>query len=201
MHQHLYLITPPGADAGFAETLGEALDAAPVAAVLIPRGGRPDAPYADAIRALVPVAQARGAAALADNDPALARAAGADGVHMTGGVDALKAALAALQPDFIVGAGAGRTRHDAMLAGEAGADYVFFGTLGPAPADDQAAEMARWWVNTFEIPAVWFAGDGGPGDDPPGAEFLALRGSVWDAAQGPAAALARFAATPRRGAA
>lgn len=189
MQPELFVITPPDAAPDFAAKLGEALAAVPVAAVLIQRGTRDEADYRAAAAALVPVAQRHGAAALVDNDPDLARALGADGVHVSAGIDAIRSALEALKPDMIVGAGGLRSRHDAMLAGEAGTDYVFFGSLGSASAGREFADMARWWVATLEVPAVWFPGDGGPADGDPEAEFLALRGSLWNAPGGPAAAI------------
>lgn len=194
MQPEIYLITPPDADAAFADTLASALVVAPVAAVLIQRGTRDAAAYRAAADALVPLAQQHAAAALLDGDAGLVRDTGADGLHVTAGIEALKRALGALKPNFIVGAGGIRTRHDAMLAGEAGADYVFFGSLGPGPASREAEDMARWWAETVEVPAVWFAGDAGPGEDAPPSEFIALRGSVWDHPDGPAAALRTLSA-------
>ena len=64
--------------------------------------------------------------------PQLAARAGADGAHLTG-IEAFAAALGALKPDRIAGAGGLRSRHDAMLAAEAGADYVMFGEPAPTP--------------------------------------------------------------------
>ncbi|MEX1180467.1 MAG: thiamine phosphate synthase [Cucumibacter sp.] len=193
MQPELYLITPPDAGARFAATLALALAAAPVAAVLIQRGPRELAPYREAARALIPVAQAAGAAALVDGDPGLAEELAADGVQVAGGLGELKSAIALLKPGRIVGAGAVHTRHDAMLAGESGADYLFFGSLGPTPSGPDLAAMARWWVETFAVPAVWFPGDDGPGPGAPNAEFLALRNSVWNAPRGPGGALGAFA--------
>jgi thiamine-phosphate pyrophosphorylase len=65
-----------------------------------------------------------------------------------------------LKPDRIAGCGALRTRHDAMLAGEAGADYVMFGEpsqTGSRPAFDAVAERVAWWAELFEVPCVGFA--------------------------------------------
>lgn len=201
MQPELYLITPPDAGAAFADSFDAALAAAPVAACLIQRGAMSDTEYAARAEALIPLAQRHGAAALLDNAPALARTLGADGVHVTAGIEALRTAISTLKPDLIVGAGAIAGRHDAMQAAEAGADYVFFGSLGTAPPDDRLREIARWWVEAVEVPAVYFPGDPGPGTDDPVCEFLALRGSVWDAPAGARAALAAFADAHRRGAA
>ncbi len=63
-------------------------------------------------------------------------------------------------PGIIVGADAGRTRHDAMEIGEAGADYVAFGI--PPHVEDRARaaerqiDLVSWWSELFEIPCVAF---------------------------------------------
>jgi thiamine-phosphate pyrophosphorylase len=199
MQPELFLILPADADAGFALEIDAALGASPVAAVLIQRGMRDEAAYRAAARALIPAIQSAGAAALIDNATDLAVELSADGVHVSSGLDDIRAALGRLKPRLIVGAGGLHTRDEAMTAGEAGIDYLFFGSLGPGPARDDVAEMANWWVENFTIPAVWFPGDAGPGDSDPDAEFLALRNSVWSAPGGPGAALA--ALKSQRGAA
>src|ERR1700720_3536698 len=66
------------------------------------------------------------AALLVDGRPDIVARAGADGAHLSGPV-ALKAAVRKLKPNYIAGAGGLRSRHDAMVAAEAGADYVMFG--------------------------------------------------------------------------
>ena len=78
------------------------------------------------MKALAPVAQEKGAALILDGHPEIVARAGADGAHLAG-IDAFNAALATLKPARIAGCGALGTRHDAMRAAEAGADYVMFG--------------------------------------------------------------------------
>ena len=73
---------------------------------------------------------------------------------------ALTAALDALKPDRIAGAGGLRNRHDAMLAGEAGADYVMFGEpdrLGGRPPLDALVERLEWWAEIFQPPCIGYA--------------------------------------------
>lgn len=154
----LYLVIE--AATGASERLGAALDAAPVACVLI-------APPADTqldtetVRPLVEIAQRNDAAALIRDDIGSARALKADGVHISPGPDLLaryKAARDVLGPGFIVGAHAGKSRHAAMELGEAAADYVAFG-VPPTVSDRPAAEARRldlvsWWADIFELPCV-----------------------------------------------
>jgi len=112
---------------------------------------------------LVDIAQARGVAALIDHDVQLARTLRADGVHLPWAKDAATRYAEARQimgNHFIVGVDAGRSRHDAMTLGEAGADYVGFGI--PAHVEDRETARARrlalieWWSEIFEVPCVAF---------------------------------------------
>lgn len=128
------------AETGVREALA-LLDAGDVAAVVL-TGAPP--------RALVDTLQSAGAAVLAEGtEPRLA--AGLDGLHVTA-APALAAALKALKPDAIVGAGGLATRHAAMEAGESGADYV----LLDAGDDDftRTCEFVAWWADLFEVPCV-----------------------------------------------
>src|SRR5690606_37038857 len=131
---------------------------------------------------VVNIGQGAGCAVLIEDDVALAKRLGADGVHVTGDPVALSAAISALKPAMIVGAGNLHSRHDAMTAGEMDIDYVFFGGTDGKP-DPQAAELAEWWAQTFEIPAVLSLPDAAPGNaDARGAEFLAVSHSLWSSA-------------------
>ncbi len=154
MTTEIYLIAPGDADAGALHgALTAALSSQPVAALLLPRGTRSERDYKELVNAVRPAAQGAGAAVLIEGEPGLVRLLGADGLHVTGGIGAVKAAIEALKPDFIVGAGDVRSRDDAMRKGEAGVDYILFGPLsGPvAPAH---RELAEWWSETMEIPGV-----------------------------------------------
>jgi thiamine-phosphate pyrophosphorylase len=193
MAPQLYLITPENPDPEtFPRRLMSVLTGPEVAALLVRRGTLDDAAYFDLADRLIQIGQAAGAAVLLENDIDLVRRSGADGVHVTtGGAKAIRAAIEAIKPDGIVGVGHIRTRHDAMSFGELGVDYVMFGPLGGA-SDPEAGELAQWWAETFEIPAI----HADPGAEPDrtgstGAEFIALSDCIW-AAPDPAAALLDF---------
>lgn len=194
MAPQLYLITPANADpVRFPATLMAVLNTAEFSALLVTRGAMDDAVYAELAAKVVNIGQGAGCAVLIEDDTALAKRLGADGVHVTGGTAALKAAIAALKPAMIVGAGNLHSRHDAMTAGEMDIDYVFFGGTDGRP-DAQGAELAEWWAQTFEIPAVLSQPDAAPETaDARGAEFLALSQSLWSA-DAPAKAMQAIAA-------
>jgi thiamine-phosphate pyrophosphorylase len=155
----LYLVTPQD-PCLLADLLTEALGAADIAAVLLRLPDAEERRQVDHVKALAPAVQGKGAALLLDGHPGLAARAGADGAHLDG-VDTLKAALSALKPERIAGCGGLASRHDAMVAGEAGADYVMFGEPGMAgerPSFNAISERVAWWAELFEIPCVGFAG-------------------------------------------
>src|SRR5207244_1910558 len=118
--------------------------------------------------------------------------AGADGAHLAG-VDGLTTALATLKPARIAGCGKLATRHDAMLAAEAGADYVAFGepdNAGRRPAFESILDRVAWWAELFEVPCVGFAETLADVDElaAAGADFVAVGDCIFDDTRGPAAA-------------
>ncbi|HZN29611.1 MAG TPA: thiamine phosphate synthase, partial [Xanthobacteraceae bacterium] len=156
----IYLVTPQAADPdGLRDALAGALAAADVAAVLLCLAAADDRSLINRVKALAPVAQEKGAALMLDGHPEIVARAGADGAHLAG-IDAFNAALATLKPARIAGCGALATRHDAMLAAEAGADYVMFGEpdeSGRRPSFEAIIERVAWWAEVFEVPCVGFA--------------------------------------------
>lgn len=191
----LYLVTPGILDlSAFQMRLEEALEAGDVAAVLI-AGIEEEHEMAAVAEALVPVIQSHGAAALLENHVRVAARTGADGVHVSGGLGDLKNAVERLKPRMIVGAGAVMNRHAAMQAGEAGADYVFFGRphgdIRPQ-AHHKNLDLAAWWSEIVEVPAVVMAGsavESVADAAATGADFIALHEACWSHPDGPGAAV------------
>ena len=154
MAPQIFLISPAdAAAAAFASALAPILARSGASALLLRRGEQPENAYEALVKAVAPIAQAQGCAVLIEGEPGLARTLGADGLHVAGGPNAVKEAIAALKPALIVGAGGVHSRHDAMVLGELGADYILFGPLSGTIADAER-EMARWWSTTMEIPGV-----------------------------------------------
>jgi thiamine-phosphate pyrophosphorylase len=191
----LYVVTLRLADtAALARAIGDVIAAGDVAAVLVRLEPSDERTLINRIKAIADAVQRRDAALLLDGHPEIVARAGADGAHLTG-VPALSAALNALKPDRIAGAGGLRNRHDAMLAGEAGADYVMFGEpdpLGGRPPLDALVERLEWWAEIFQPPCVGYAAslDEVSPLTQAGADFIALGDWIWTHAQGPAAAVA-----------
>jgi thiamine-phosphate pyrophosphorylase len=191
----LYLVSPEVADAdGFAGTLAAALAGAGVAAVLLRLAASDERSLINIGKKLAPLVQDTGAAFLLAGHPEIVARVGADGAHLTG-IDAFDAARATLQPQRIAGCGGLVTRHDAMLAAEAGADYVLFGEpdrAGHRPSFEAVAERVTWWAEIFEPPCVGFAATLAEVDvlAAAGADFVAVGNCIFDDVRGPAAALA-----------
>jgi thiamine-phosphate pyrophosphorylase len=146
------------------------------------------------IEMLAPAIQNAGAALLLDGHVELVARAGADGAHLSG-LAALEDALPSLKPDRIAGLGGLATRHDSMIAGELGADYVLFGepdANGHRPSMDAVAERLDWWAELFEPPCIGYAASREEAYEfaRAGADFVLVEDAVWADARGPAAALA-----------
>lgn len=191
MAAQLYLITPQAVDPGALPAQVMAmLSAAEFSAMLVRRGTLDDKAYADLASRLINVGQGAGCAVLIEGDAALAKRLKADGVHVGSDLKAAREAISAVKPDMIVGAGPFTSRHDAMTVGELDVDYVMFGPLD-GETDPGAADLAAWWAETFEVPAV-LSDPGATADtaDSQGAEFVALSSSVWAGGKPVAAAIA-----------
>lgn len=180
----LYLVTPRIADAdAFRVPLAEALTAGDVGAVLLRLADADERTQINIAKAITTVTQARDVALLLDGHAALVARAGADGAHLSG-LGAFNDSLGTLKPERIVGIGGLPTRHDAMVAAEAGADYVMFGEpdgAGVRPAFPNIAERVAWWAEVFESPCVGYAAaiDEVAPLVAAGADFIALGEWIW----------------------
>lgn len=155
----LVLFAPP-LDAERAATLvSQACDSADIASIILHTGGKSDAEIVASARRMLPVAIEKSAAMLIEDRADLAEDITPDGVHLSN-FPAQSAELSPLKPHFIAGAAGFASRHDAMSAGEAGADYVMFGEpdeSGHRPSFEAVVERVEWWAEVFEIPCVGYA--------------------------------------------
>jgi len=175
MTPEIYLIAPADAEPdALRRQLAATRTRARVAALLLARGTRAEGDYRALVKAILPDAQASDIAVLIEGEPGLVRTLKADGLHVNGPLTAVREAVAALKPDFIVGASGVRTRHEAMEKAEAGIDYILFGPLS-GPISSAERDLARWWAETMEVPSVLSDPEADlTSYDPAGCEFIGL---------------------------
>lgn len=197
----LYLITPPTIDDldAFAEILEQALGAGDVAALQIRLKPAEDAAIRDAVGMLGPIAQGRGVAVILNDRPGLAAELGCDGVHVGQSDASVASARRIMGKSAMIGATCHDSRHLAMEAAEAGADYVAFGAFFPTTTKETThrpePDILTVWQETMEIPCVAIGGITveTAGDlARAGADFVAVSAAVWGHPDGPAAAVRAF---------
>jgi thiamine-phosphate pyrophosphorylase len=195
----LYLLTPEVGDpAALSGALAEIFRAADVAAVLLRLREPDERGLINKTKAVAPSVQAAGTALIVASRPDIVARAGADGAHVVG-PQALRSAIVTLKPNYIAGVGGLRSRHDAMVAAEAGADYVMFGepdAVGHHPSHDAVIDRVGWWAELFEIPCVGYASalDDIDALVAAGADFVAIGDALFEDPRGLNAAAADAAA-------
>lgn len=166
----LFLVAPEIAADRIAECLKAACAAGDVASLLVP---------AAAAKAVAPIAQALDVAVLTTGEPRDALRAGCDGLHVDGEGADFAELRAALGKNAILGVDCGGSRHLAMEAAEAGADYI---------ALDQAARLGGepvlgWAVEMLEVPCVAFRPAAPEDLDillPQNPDFIRPADAMWD---------------------
>lgn len=197
----LYLVTPstiPDIE-GFAGRLEAALGAGDVAAVQLRLKTASDDEIRTAVARLRPICAAHDTALILNDRPDLARATGCDGVHVGQDDTPVAEARRIMGPDAMIGATCHDSRHLAMEAAEAGADYVAFGAFFPSGTKatthrPDPVELTIW-QETMETPCVAIGGitvDNAASLAAAGADFVAVSAGVWDYPEGPAAAVRAF---------
>jgi thiamine-phosphate pyrophosphorylase len=194
----LYLITPPDiADiAAFARDLQSALGAGDVAALQIRLKDVSDSRIAEAVGAFKPVAHGHDVAVILNDRPDLAAKLDCDGVHIGQTDGSYAQARRLVGPQRMVGVTCHDSRHLAMDAAEAGADYVAFGAFFPTTTKPALVhpepEILTVWQETMQTPCVAIGGitvDNARALAQAGADFLAIAAGVWAHPDGPAAAV------------
>lgn len=197
----LYLITPPALDPDdFARDLADALAGGDVACLQLRLKDVDDDAIRRAARILQPIAQERGVAFIMNDRPDLAAELDCDGVHVGDEDMPYAEARRLLGPDRIVGVTCGDSKHRAVVAAEAGADYVAFGAFFPSMTKAGAKyraqpELLRDWSETTVVPCCAIGGITQENCGPlveAGADFLAVIGAIWSYRQGPRAAVREF---------
>ncbi|MBA3677775.1 MAG: thiamine phosphate synthase [Sphingosinicella sp.] len=182
----LYLISPERIGDDFADTLAKALDGGPVAAFQLRLKGLEDHAVARLAEPLQRLCADRDVAFIINDSMALAKRLGADGVHLGQGDGDPREARALLGPSVQIGVTCHDSRHLAMEAGEAGADYVAFGAFYPTKTKEvlyvPEVSILGWWSTLFELPSVAIGGITPQNGRPlveAGADFLAVCSAVW----------------------
>ncbi len=204
LRPRLYLITPPQIEdiPGFVDLLRAALEGGDVASlqVRMKQGEAIDPAATRAVaQAVKPLCSVNNTALFINDSPQLARALEADGVHLGADDMDIGEARDLLGPDMIIGATCKNSRHQAMIAGEAGADYVAFGAFYPtetkAATTPAEPETLTWCQMFLTLPCVAIGGITLSNAAPlieAGADFIAVSSGVWSHKDGPAAAVAMF---------
>jgi thiamine-phosphate pyrophosphorylase len=195
----LYLVSPLDVESGFPDQLAEALDAGPVAAFQFRIKEMDEHQAARLAKPLQAICAERDVAFIVNDSISLAKRLDADGVHLGQGDGDPRDARARLGPAAQIGVTCHDSRHLAMEAGEAGADYVAFGAFFPTATKETRhrpdPSILTWWSNLFELPCVAIGGitpDNGRALVEAGADFLAVCSAVWSHSGGSAAAVRAF---------
>ncbi|MGH1351751.1 MAG: thiamine phosphate synthase [Methyloligellaceae bacterium] len=190
----LYLLLPKALNQGVVKTLQNILENTQIACVLVQKSD--DGGFdTELVNMVIGIVQGHNVACLVDDDWELALKLGADGVHLSSGLEAGDAteeetirfapydkARAALGEDAIIG-GLCYNRHVALTFGEQGAQYVALPSEHEEDSDLTAHEQIQWWVELIELPCVaWDIKDINEVDQfiENGADFLALGELVWN---------------------
>lgn len=181
----LYLISPPDVGGDFPDRLEVALREGAAAFQFRVKGVNQH----EAARLAGPLQDlcaAHDCAFIVNDSIALAKRLGADGVHLGQGDGEPREAREALGRQAQIGVTCHASKHLAMEAGEAGADYVAFGSFFPSstkPSEHRPEpELLAWWQALFEIPCVAIGGITPDNCGPlvaAGADFLAVSAAVW----------------------
>ncbi|WP_375250458.1 thiamine phosphate synthase [Sphingomonas sp.] len=199
----LYLISPLDVSGAFPERLARALDIAPAAAFQLRLKDIDQHSAARLAEPLQRICADRDVAFIINDSISLAKRLGADGVHLGQDDGDPREARAALGPAAQIGVTCHDSRHLAMEAGEAGADYVAFGSFYPTTTKTVQHHpepvILSWWSAVFELPCVAIGGIT-PANAAPlidaGADFIAVSGAVWNGDE--VAAMKAFDALLRR---
>jgi len=182
----LYLISPQEVGGDFPERLSSVVREEVVAAFQLRVKDVPEHELARLAEPLQRICSDAGVAFIVNDSVSLAKRLGADGVHLGQQDGDVREARAALGPQAQIGVTCHDSRHLAMDAGEAGADYVAFGAFYPTTTKPSHyrpdPSILSWWSSIFEIPCVAIGGITPQNAEPlvdAGADFLAVCQAIW----------------------
>ncbi|WP_373489548.1 thiamine phosphate synthase [Blastomonas sp.] len=195
----LYLISPLDVGGDFPERLRAALAGGKVAAFQFRVKGVDQHEAARLAAPLQAICAEHDCAFIVNDDVALAKRLAADGVHLGQSDGDPREAREALGREAQIGVTCHDSRHLALEAGDAGADYVAFGAFYPSSTKDAKAQadpdILHWWSSLMELPCVAIGGITVDNARPliaAGADFIAVSGGIWAHPEGPEAAVRAF---------
>ncbi len=195
----IYLISPLDVGGDFPAKLEAALSAGPVAAFQFRVKGADQHEAAALATPLQAICASHDVAFIVNDSVSLAKRLGADGVHLGQSDGDVADARVELGKNYQIGVTCHNSRHLAMEAAEAGADYVAFGAFYPTSTKDagHVAELdtIEKWARVMEIPCVAIGGITPENAKPlidAGADFLAVSSAVWNHPEGAAEAVKAF---------
>jgi thiamine-phosphate pyrophosphorylase len=201
-HCQLYLISPLEVGGAFPDRLARALDTGSVSAFQFRVKGLDEHAAAALAEPLQRICAAREVAFIVNDSISLAKRIGADGVHLGQSDGTVADARERLGREAQIGVTCHASRHLAMEAGEAGADYVAFGAFFPTGTKQvehfAEPEILTWWQGLFELPCVAIGGITPVNASvlvDAGADFLAVSGAVWNGDEAVAVAAFHVAMT------
>lgn len=181
----LYLITPPVVDLDvFPTVLSRLLDAQDIACLRLSLATQDEDAILRSGDALREIAHARDIPLVIEDHVLMVERLGLDGVHLSDATRPVRKLRKDMGADAIIGCFCGSKRHEAMTAGEAGADYVSFGPVGASAlgtGDQAARELFEWWSTMIELPVV---AEGALSRDlveslAPVTDFFAIGAEIW----------------------
>ncbi len=207
-HTRLYAITPPRIDLkAFVPLVEQAFDGGDIACLQLRLKDASDKEIIAAGKALAPICAAHEAAFILNDRPDLVAACEADGIHL-GQEDLekikLKEVRRQLGKEAVIGITCHASRHLAMEAGEATADYVAFGAFYPTTSKPKeklekwgtpGLELVEWWSSHSILPQVAIGGITPKNLAPlvkAGADFVAAITGIWDHPKGPKAGVKAY---------
>jgi len=182
----LYLISPQDVGGDFADRLKGVAEVESVAAFQLRVKDRSEHEIARMAEPLQRICADAGIAFIVNDSMTLAKRLGADGVHLGQRDGDVREARALMGPNAQIGVTCHDSRHLALEAGEAGADYVAFGAFYPTETKASPYRphpgILSWWSSLFEIPCVAIGGITAQNAKPlvdAGADFIAVCQAIW----------------------
>lgn len=196
----LYLITPPKIDLNkFSISLDKVLKTGLVSCLQLRLKDVKDEDIIEACKVLNPICKNYDVPFILNDKLDLVHEVKADGIHLGEEDVSVSKARKLLGPNIIIGASCYNSKHLAMEAAEAGANYVAFGaffeTKTKIPKAKAKISIIKDWTYISNIPCVAIGGIT-PSNCKElvseSVDFLAVISCIWNSHEGPVSAINKF---------